>query len=36
LKQEVYKIKKEELAKGVYFLEINIEENTMIRRLIID
>ncbi len=36
LKQEVYKIKKEELARGVYFLDINIEESSKIRRLIID
>ena len=35
LKQEVYKIKKEDLAKGVYFLKINIEENTIIKKLTI-
>jgi hypothetical protein len=35
LKEEVYKIKKEELAKGVYFLGIEMDATTIIKKLTI-
>ena len=35
LKEEVYKIKKEELAKGVYFLGIETDATTIIKKLTI-
>ena len=35
LKEEVYKIKKEELAKGVYFVGIEMDSTTIIKKLTI-